>query len=120
MPRRSVTVEGEHLERLDPADPDERGLLIKGEHPELDETLDYDGFNPRMHLTMHEVIANQLWADDPPEAWQAAQRLRDQGMERHAILHELLAVMTEHMYPVLAERREFDTAAYRRALDGLG
>src|SRR5262245_64955267 len=65
MPFSGTTIDGEDFDRLDAADPDERGLLIKGEHPELHAALadpDFDpsaaGFSPRFHLTMHEVIAN--------------------------------------------------------------
>jgi hypothetical protein len=127
MPFFGTTIDGEDFDHLNPADPDERALLIKGEHPELHDALaerDFDtdaaGFSPRFHLTMHEVIANQLWDDDPPEVWQAAQRLRDQGLERHDILHELLEVMVTHMRPVLAKQEPFDSDAYRRDLNALG
>lgn len=127
MPFTGATIDGEDFDRLNPADPDERGLLIRGEHPELHAALadpDFDpkavGFSPRFHLTLHEVIANQLWDNDPPEVWQAAQRLRDQGVDRHNILHALLEVMVTHMHPVLANKEPFDTDAYRRDLDHLG
>lgn len=127
MPFFGTTIDGEDFDRLNPADPDERGLLIKGEHPELHEALadpDFDtetaGFSPRFHLTMHEVIANQLWDNDPPEVWQAAQRLRDQGGERHDILHTLLEVMVTHMHPVMVDKKPFDTDAYRQDLNDLG
>jgi Domain of unknown function (DUF1841) len=127
IPRRSTTIDGEGYDGLDPADPDDRGLLIRGEHPEYNEVLadplfdgELDGHNPRLHLTMHEVIANQLWDDDPPEVWQAARRLRDQDVGRHEILHVLADVMVRHMYPVLANKESFDTDAYRRDLDDLG
>jgi hypothetical protein len=127
MPFVGTTIDGEDFDRLNPSDPDQRGLLIKGEHPELHAALadlDFDpkavGFSPRFHLTMHEVIANQLWANDPPEVWQAAQRLRDQGVDRHNILHALLDVMVTHMHPALANKKPFDTDAYRRDLDDLG
>jgi hypothetical protein len=127
MPFSGTTIDGEEFDGLNPSDPDERALLIKGEHPELHEVLadpDFDpkavGFSPRFHLTMHEVIANQLWDNDPPEVWQAAQRLRDQGVDRHNILHALLEVMVTHMHPVLADKKPFDTEAYRRDLDDLG
>jgi hypothetical protein len=126
MPHRSTTIDGERYDHLDPADPDERSLLIQGEHPEFAEYLvdsswqgEIDGTNPRFHLTMHEVIANQLWADEPPEVWQAAKRLREQGMERHDILHELVSVMTEHMQPTLLRGESFDDDAYRQALSDL-
>ena len=127
MPYYGTTIRGEDFPELNPADPDERGLLIEGEHPEYHQALadpaaegEIDGVNPRLHLAMHEVIANQLWADDPPEAWQAARRLTERGMDRHDVLHELMGVMVEHMHPTLARHEPFDVDAYRRALNSLG
>jgi hypothetical protein len=127
VPHRSTTIHGEGYDGLDLADPDDRGLLIKGEHPQYHEVLadplfegELDGHNPRLHLTMHEVIANQLWDNDPPEVWQAARRLRDQGLDRHDILHGLANVMVEHMHPVLTDKVPFDIDAYRREIDDLG
>ena len=127
MPFRKATIDGEEYDRLDPADPDERSLLIESEHPEFREYLadsswqgEIDGMNPRFHLTMHEVIANQLWDDEPPETWQAAKRLREQGMDRHDILHELAGVMAKHMQPTLIRGEPFDEDAYRRALADMG
>jgi hypothetical protein len=127
MPHYGTTIGDQDFDRLNPADPDERGLLIQGEHPEFHAYVDdpswdgeIDGINPRFHLTMHEVIANQLWDNDPPEVWQAAERLREHGMDRHDILHKLAAVMAEHMHPTLVSGEQFDTDAYRRALGGLG
>src|SRR4051794_41373252 len=74
-------------ELLDAADPDDRALLIAAAHPELDtdlETLIVDGreMNPRLHLTIHEIVAAQLADDDPPEVWATAQRLRRGGSRR--------------------------------------
>lgn len=127
MPYYGTTIQGEDFPKLNPADPDERSLLIKGDHPEYHQALadptaegEIDGVSPRLHLSMHEVIANQLWADDPPEAWRAARRLRERGMDRHDVLHELMGVLIEHMHPALARREPFDAHAYRRALNNLG
>lgn len=127
MPYYGTTIRGEDFPKLDPSDPDERNLLIEGEHPEYHEALgdpafdgELDGVNPRLHLTMHQVIANQLWADDPPEVWQAARRLGARGIDRHDVLHELCAVLIEHMNPVLAHKEPFDLDAYRRELHSLG
>jgi hypothetical protein len=127
MPFYGTTIGDEEFDRLNPADPDERGMLIQGEHPEFHEALadpsrDFtnEEINPRLHITMHEIIANQLWDNDPPEAWAAAQRLREQGMDRHDILHELAAVLTEHMHPTLVRSEPFDSDDYRRSLNELG
>ena len=71
------------LEQL--SDPDVRSVVIRHEHPEFEEALKEgrreiegsDGpMNPRLHLTMHEIVATQLWDDSPPEVWDTAVRLR--------------------------------------------
>jgi hypothetical protein len=41
--------------------------------------------NPVLHIAMHEIVANQLWANDPPEMWETAVRLLDAGYERHEV-----------------------------------
>jgi hypothetical protein len=106
---------------LDPADPDERALLIRAAHPELDterETMIVDGreMNPRLHLTLHEIIAAQLAEHDPPEVWATAQRLRRLGYGRHEILHMLGAAMTHQLWSALHDQREYDLDEHRAAL----
>jgi hypothetical protein len=114
----------EGTQRLDPADPDERSLLIRAAHPELDpeaDTVVVDGgeMNPRLHLTIHEVVATQLADHEPPEVWVTAQRLRRLGYGRHEILHMLGAAMTPQLWAALHDQREYDQQAHRGALDAL-
>jgi hypothetical protein len=109
---------------LDPADPDERALLIRAAHPELDtdqETMVIGGseINPRLHLTLHEIIATQLADDDPPEVWAAAERLRGLGYGHHEILHMLGAAMAGQIWEELHNRREYDADEHRAALAAL-
>jgi hypothetical protein len=115
---------GQDTQRLDPADPDERALLIRAAHPELDtdaETMVVDGreMNPRLHLTIHEIIASQLVDDEPPEAWATAQRLRRLGYGQHEILHMLGAAMTPQLWAALHDQRAYDSDEHRAALDAL-
>jgi len=58
------------LALLDPAHRDERRILIEAEHPEFADALDRDEefvmidgeeVDPRLHLTLHEIIVEQLW-----------------------------------------------------------
>jgi hypothetical protein len=109
---------------LDPADPDERALLIRAAHPELDtelETMIVDGreMNPRLHLSVHEIVAAQLAEHDPPEVWATAQRLRRLGYGRHEILHMLGAAITPQLWTALHDQREYDLEAHRAALAAL-
>jgi Domain of unknown function (DUF1841) len=109
---------------LDPADADDRALLIRAAHPELDtdqETTVIGGreINPRLHLTLHEIVATQLAEDDPPEAWATAQRLGRLGYGRHEILHMLGAAMSTQIWEALHNRREYDADEHRAALAAL-
>ena len=45
------------------------------------------------HIERHMVLADRLWRGDPPELWEAAQRLLDAGQDRHLVLHALMAVL---------------------------
>lgn len=124
MPYVGTRIGGEDYPQLDPADPDDRRLLIEGEHPEYHQVLtdpaagdEIGGVNPRLHLSIHEIVANQLWEDDPPEVWQAARRLRDRGLDRHEILHRLMSVAVDQLHGALTSGTAADTAAYARGLD---
>ena len=48
-----------------------------------------------LHIDRHLALADRLWRGDPPELWEAAQRLLDAGQDRHLVLHALMAVI-EH------------------------
>ena len=120
--------DGIDLSLLDPRNEDDRRLLITAEHPELRKSLDNDVreihlgtnvINPRLHISMHEIVANQLWDDDPPEMWQTAVRLTEAGYERHEVLHMLASVVSEEVWNALAEHTPRDADRVRRALAAL-
>jgi hypothetical protein len=69
---------------------------------------------------MHEIIANQLWDNDPPETWHAACRLRDLGYGRHDVLHAIGEVSMTHLFSNLADYKLFDRDQYCADLDQLG
>ena len=115
---------GEETEWLDPTDADDRALLIAAAHPDLDtetETalVDDQEIDPRLHLTIHEIVATQIVDEDPPEVWATAQRLRTLGYGRHEILHMLGAAMTPQLWEALHNQREYDPEAHRAALAAL-
>jgi len=116
------------LALLDPADRDERRILIEAEHPEFADALDRDEefviidgeeVDPRLHLTLHEIIVEQLWEDDPPEAWRTAQRLTAAGYERHEILHMLGSALVPQLWRAMAKGEASDREEYLSALSRL-
>jgi hypothetical protein len=76
---------GTDLAELDPAEPADRRTLLAADHNDA---------NGRptgpLHIDRHLVLADRLWRGDPPELWEAAQRLLDRGEDRHAVLHTLM------------------------------
>jgi hypothetical protein len=126
MPYFGTRIGEEDYPRLDPGDPDERRLLVEGEHPEYHGALadpafdgEIDGVNPRLHMPNHAVVATPLWDNHPPEAWRAATRLHDAGVARHDILHQLGSIVATHLHGALTNRQAVDPVAYRQALDAL-
>lgn len=106
----SGTVDGIDLALLDPADRDERRLLIEAEHPMLRQALrddvhevvlDGQVMNPNLHIALHEIVAERLWADDPPETWPTAQRLAALGYDRHEVLHMIMSVLSDEIYQAM-------------------
>ncbi|MER6946055.1 hypothetical protein ABT294_18685 [Nonomuraea sp. NPDC000554] len=92
---------GVDLDRLNPADEADRRALLEIDHVgELDEE----------HLAWHEEIATRLWEGDPPQLWEAAQRLLDLGHDRHEVLHVLIEI---------AERIGDDPEELAAALDDI-
>jgi len=94
LPRRAFAfpvLEGWHsgtdLSIMDPADPRDRRALIAADHA----TPAPGGVG--RHIERHLVLADRLWRGDPPELWEAAQRLLDAGQDRHLVLHALIAVL---------------------------
>jgi hypothetical protein len=92
LPRRAFAfplLEGWHggtdLSTLDPSDPADRRALLAADH---DSGAGRRGAS--RHIERHLALAERLWRGDPPELWEAAQRLLDSGKDRHLVLHALM------------------------------
>jgi hypothetical protein len=127
MPHGHGTYQEIDLELLNPSDEDDLTLLIEAWHTEVEAALrgdkdlvaDGEPFNPRLHITMHQVVANQLLADDPPVTWQTVQRLAVLGYDWHNIMHMIGALVADDIRRALTEKRPFDPADYARRLGDL-
>jgi hypothetical protein len=112
LPRRAFAfpvLEGKHggvdLSRLDPANPEDRRLLLAADHDTRTGSPSSAGVG--RHIDRHLAIADRLWRGSPPALWDAAQRLLDSGEDRHLVLHALMDVQ---------EAAGDDEAAFEAAL----
>lgn len=128
MPPARGKLHGIDLALLDPAHPDDRSILLEAEHQEFaralgrreDVEVNGETVNPRLHLALHEIVANQLWDGQLPETWAAAQRLLGQGFDRHDALHVLMRAVSGIVFAALNEPLEDRTDDMRAVLDALG
>jgi hypothetical protein len=113
---------------LDPEDPDQRAILIRLAHPNLDEAIEAGSeeievggqpMNPRLHLAIHEVVATQVIDDDPPEVFATLRRLVGAGRDRHEALHMLGSAIATQLWAVKHEQRPYDRTEHVRALHAL-
>lgn len=106
---------------LDPSDPEQRRLLVIGEHPDFQASLAEDDLDEESFLQVaaHTTVVDQLWDDEPAEVWQAAQRLLGRGLDRAQVLDELAGVLEERLETGEGDGLEFDLDDYVRALDEL-
>ncbi|MBO0785735.1 MAG: hypothetical protein J2P33_06630 [Actinobacteria bacterium] len=81
---------GVDLTTLDPSRPADRRLLLAADHSDAN-----GKGTSRQHLERHLALADRLWTGDPPELWEAAQRLLDQGQDRHAVQHTLMYLLRD-------------------------
>ncbi len=75
--------------------------------------------NPVLHIAMHEIVANQLWANDPPEVWETAQRLLAVGHSRHEVLHMLASVVSAEVFEIMGHQAPHDIERVRCGLAAL-
>lgn len=128
IPKRRGRVTDIDLSLLDPDDEDDRYFFILAEHPELVSALENEVdemeqhgavVNPRLHLSIHQIVANQLWQNDPPEAWATAKRMVSLGYERHEILHMLGASISDELWITMRENQPYDRTRHVAALEAL-
>ena len=74
-----------------------------------------DGVDPRLFISIREVVVNQFWDDTPPETWEAARRLIEAGHDRQTILSGIAHVLSPHIFGTL-KGESFDEKAYRAQL----
>jgi hypothetical protein len=126
--RRRAVAEDWHPELLDPEDPDERAVLIRLAHPDMDEAIEQGveelrtggtSINPRLHLVIHEMVATQIIDGDPQEVFDTARRLLALGRDPHEVLHMLGSVASTQIWTAMHDEHQFTREDQLAALAAL-
>ncbi|MFJ1762671.1 hypothetical protein ACIOD2_20300 [Amycolatopsis sp. NPDC088138] len=106
----SLTAEiGDEEVDLDPGDPEQRRALVIAEADEDEE---------EERLVLRATVVDQLWEDEPAEAWQAVQRLQEGELDRVEIFDQLIDALAGTLLE--SEELEYDADGYLEALAELG
>jgi len=105
---------GSDLSILDPADPNDRRALSRRRTTPPPPPAGWAGTSSGTW-----GWPDRLWSGDPPELWEAAQRLLDAGQDRHLVLHALMAVL-DHTSGDEAALIRWCCASWRRTSPRLG
>jgi hypothetical protein len=108
VPSLTTEIEDEEVD-LDPTDPDQRRALVIAE---ADEDED------EQRLVLRATIVDQLWDDEPAEAWVAVQRLQEGELDRDEIFEQLIDALENSLLDT--ETLEYDADGYLEALAELG
>ncbi len=83
----------------------------------LEESL--DGDIAPIKMLGYEIVASQIFGDDPPEVWASVQRLIGLGLDRDEIFIQMSMALFAATHLTISTGERFDQAAYARFLDGL-
>jgi hypothetical protein len=81
---------GVDLSTLDPSELQARRTLLAADHDDA-----HGQPTNEQHIRHHLALSDRLWRGDPPELWEAAQRLLDRGEHRHAVQHTLMYLIRD-------------------------
>jgi hypothetical protein len=81
--------------------------------------VDGEPFNRRLHITLHQIVADQLLADKPPQTWQTVQRRAGLGYDWHNIMHMIARLASDDIYQATSEQKPFGLRDYAQRLSEL-
>jgi hypothetical protein len=96
------------MQRYDPLKaPDRQEWLALDEQERIDLAREYHRRmrirvpNATLHATAHAIVENQIALGDETPARRTAQRLMDEGLDRHEAIHAIGMVLFEFMHELM-------------------
>ena len=75
--------------------------------------------SPQAHAAMHVVVENQLAQDQPYAVRVTMNRLLEEGLNRHEVIHAIGEVASRRLFAVLQKKVPWDQDAYVQELNRL-
>jgi hypothetical protein len=89
------------------------------ENTDILDGREYDAgmtFNPFLHISMHQMVEDQLSANSPIEAAFFCETLEDKGLSRHDAIHFIIMILVRVIFDSASNQKPFDAPRYKRLL----
>ncbi len=115
--------QGRDIEELD-----ERISYVMDMHPEFEEIwltgemaaypqeINGQVVSPFVHTVLHTIVDSQIRTEQPEFVLQAFNKLLEQGMEKHEVLHAIIACFADLHFSSFRQGRPFDQLDYESRL----
>lgn len=74
-------------------------------------------FNPFFHISVHQMVEDQLSSHSPAETVLFCEAMEKKGLSRHEAIHCIMMILIHVIYASASTGKPFDSARYRRLLN---
>lgn len=74
------------------------------------------GFNPFLHISLHQMAEDQLASETPVEASLLCEYIEKMGYTRHEAIHVIIMILIHMIYDAYKNEKAFDRERYKRIL----
>ncbi|MFA6999997.1 MAG: DUF1841 family protein [Candidatus Paceibacterota bacterium] len=75
-----------------------------------------EGFNPFLHITLHQMAEDQLASESPVEVALLCESIEAMGYSRHEAIHVIIMILIHMVYDVYKNNKPFSKQRYKRLL----
>jgi len=75
-----------------------------------------EGFNPFLHISLHQMAEDQLASETPIEAALLCESIEKMGYSRHEGIHVIVMILIHLVFDAYKNNKLFDEKRYRRLL----
>jgi predicted NAD-dependent protein-ADP-ribosyltransferase YbiA (DUF1768 family) len=75
-----------------------------------------EGFNPFLHISLHQMAEDQLASETPVEAALLCESIEKMGHSRHEAIHVIIMILIHMIFDAYKNQKPFNEERYKRLL----
>jgi hypothetical protein len=74
-------------------------------------------FNPFFHISIHQMVEDQLLSNTPIETVLFCEAMENKGLPRHEAIHSIMMILIHVIYASASTGKPFDSVRYKQLLN---